>query len=134
MWAASSAPAAKSFVGWVYVRRRGAYAPLTSEALGVDADVLFAKLGGATAPHLSPIHGAPLAKLLSHTALTLAVPFLASFEVLRERKGSSGALRGDTRDQTAPEGTCLLYRALQPATDITQVAASGYYRGAQVDI
>ena len=96
-----------------------------SEVLGVDAKVLFAKLGGVTGPHLSPIHVVPLAKLLSHTAPTLAVPFLASFEALRERKGPSGTLRGKTRDQTAPEGAHLLCRALRSTTEIPHVAANG---------
>ena len=54
--------------------RRGAW-----EVLGVDGNVLFSKLGGATGPHLSLINGALLAKLLSQTAPKLAVPFLASF-------------------------------------------------------
>ena len=38
------------------------------EVLGVDASVLFAKLGGATGAHLSFVCGVPLARLLSHTA------------------------------------------------------------------
>ena len=71
--------------------------------MGVGAGVLFAKPDGATGPRRSLIHGVPLAKLLSHTAPALVVPFLTSFEALRDRKGPSGALRGDTRDHPAPE-------------------------------
>ena len=51
-----------------------------SGVLGVDYDALFAKTGEATGPHLSLMHDVPLAMLLSHTAPTLVVPFLASFD------------------------------------------------------
>ena len=98
-----------------------------SSSLGVYANVLLSKLGGATGLHLSPIHGVPLAKLLSHTAPVLVVPFLASFKALRGRKDSSCALRGDTKGQAAPEGARVLCRALRPTTEIPHVAASGYY-------
>ena len=47
-----------------------------SGVLGVGANVLFAKLSGPRAPIYSFIHGVPLAKLHSHTAPTLAAPFL----------------------------------------------------------
>ena len=77
---------------------------------------------------LSYVCGVPLARLLSHTAPALVVPFLASFGALGERKDPSSALWGNIRDQTAPEGARLLCQALRPTTEIPHVAASGYYR------
>jgi len=100
---------------------------------GPCSNALFAKLGGAAGPYLPLFYDVPLAKMPRRpSAGRAAASFLASFGALRERKGPSGALRGDTRDQTAPEGARLLCWALRPTTEIPHVAASGYYRGYRV--
>ena len=36
-------------------------------------------------------------------------------------------MKGSTKDQTAPEGARLLFRALRPTTEIARVLASGFY-------
>ena len=59
-----------------------------------------------------------------HVAPTLAASFLASFEALGEWKGASYARWGSTKDQTAPEGLCLLRQAPRPTTEICRSRGS----------